>query len=55
MFYNGSGEALEQVAHSGGGRSIPGNIGCQMGWGPEQPALVEDVPAHCRVVRLGKL
>ena len=27
---------------------IPGNIPGQVGWGSEQPDLVEDVPAHCR-------
>jgi len=26
----------------------PGNIPGQVGWGSEQPDLVEDVPAYCR-------
>jgi len=30
---------------------IPGNTQDQVGWGSEQPGLVEDVPADCR--RLG--
>jgi len=47
-FYNQSGETLEQVAQRGGRHLIPGNIQRQVGWGSEQPHLVEDVPAHCR-------
>jgi len=27
---------------------IPGNIQTQVGWGSEQPSLVEDVLAYCR-------
>jgi len=27
---------------------MPGNIRGQAGWGSEQPALGEGVPAHCR-------
>jgi len=34
---------------------FPGNIQGQVGWGFEQPDLVEDVPAHCRVVGLDDL
>ena len=40
VFYNKGGEALEQVAQSGGGCSIPGDIQDQAGWGPEQLGLV---------------
>ena len=50
IFYNESGETLEQVAQRGGRCPIPGNIQDQAGQGFEQPDLVEDVPAHCRGV-----
>jgi len=51
MYYTEGGEPLAQVAHSGGGCPIPGNIqGCS-----EQPGLVEDVPAHRREVGLDDL
>ena len=46
---------LEQVAQRSGRCSIPGNIQGQVGWGSEQPGLVEDVPAHCRAVGLDDL
>ena len=49
IFYNEGGETLEQVAQRGGRGPIPGNIQGQVGWGSEQPDLVEDVPAYCRV------
>ena len=32
----------------GGRCPIPGNIQGKVGWGSEQPDLVEDVPGHCR-------
>jgi len=35
-----------EVVESGG--PIPGNIQGQVGWGSEQPGLVENAPAHCR-------
>ena len=31
---------------------IPGNIQGQVGWGSEQPGVVEDVPSHCRGFRV---
>ena len=34
---------------------MPGNIQDQVGWGSEQPGLVEDVPARCRVLGLDDL
>jgi len=34
------------------GGPIPGNIQGQVGWGSEQPGVVEDLPAHCRRVGL---
>jgi len=39
---------LEWVAQRGSGGPIPGNIPGQVGWGSEQPGLVEGVPAHGR-------
>jgi len=42
------GETVEQIAQSGSGGPIPGNIQGQVRWGSELPGLVEDVPAHCR-------
>ena len=53
--YGEGGETLEQVAQRGGRCPIPGKIQGQVGWGSEQPDLVEDVPAHCRGVRLDDL
>ena len=50
------GETLEQVAQSGGRRSIPGNIqGQEVGGGSQQPDLAEDVPPHCTAVGLDDL
>jgi len=46
---------LAQVAQRGGRCPIPGNIQGQVGWGSEQPGLVEDVPAHGRGVGLDGL
>ena len=43
-------EALEQVAQRGCGCPIPGSVQGQVGWGFEQPGLVEGVPAHGRGV-----
>ena len=40
------GEALERVAQRGCGCPIPGRVPGQVGWGFEQPGLVEGVPAH---------
>jgi len=53
--YHRAGEALAQVAQRGSGGPIPGNIQGQVGWGSEQPGLVEDVPAHCRGAELDDL
>jgi len=55
IFYHEGGETLEHVAQRGSGGLIPGNSQGQVGWGPEQPGLVEDVPAHCRAVWLDDL
>ena len=43
-----SGEALEQVARRSCGCPIIGSFQGQVGWGFEQPGLVEGVPAHSR-------
>ncbi|KAK4830544.1 hypothetical protein QYF61_011682 [Mycteria americana] len=48
IFYDEGGEALEQVSQRGCRCLIPGSIEGHVGWGSEQPDLVEDVPAHCR-------
>ena len=53
--YDECGKTLEQVAQRGGRCPIPGNVHGPVGWGSEQPDLVEDVPAHCRGVGLDDL
>ena len=45
IFYKEGDETLAQVAQRGGRCPIPGSIQGQVGWGSEQPDLVEDVPA----------
>jgi len=55
FFYHKASETLEQVAQRGSGGPIPGNIQGQVGWGSEQPDLVEDISAHCREVGLDDL
>ena len=44
------GEALAQVAQRSCGCPLPGSVQGQLGWGFEQPGLVEGVPAHGRGV-----
>ena len=39
---------LEQVAQSSYEHPLPGIVQGQIGWGFEQPGLVEGVPAHGR-------
>ncbi|KAK4824617.1 hypothetical protein QYF61_016923 [Mycteria americana] len=46
FFYNAGGETREQVAQRSCGCPIIGSVQCQVGWGFEQPDLVEDVPAY---------
>lgn len=41
---------LNQDALRGGGCLIPGGVHSQVGWGTEQPGLVEDASVHCRGV-----
>ena len=47
LYYKGGG-ALEQVAQTDYGLSIPKRAQGQVGWGSDQPGLVEGVPAHGR-------
>ena len=48
ILYDGSMETLEQVAQRSCGCPLPGSVQGEVGWGLEQPDLVEDVPAHGR-------
>jgi len=41
---------VELVAQRSCGCPLPGSVQGQVGWGFEQPGLVEDVPAHGRGV-----
>jgi len=50
FFTMGVVETLEQVAQRSCGCPLPGIVQGQVGWGFEQPGLVEDVPAHGRGV-----
>ena len=38
---------MDQVTQRGGRCPIPEDLQYQVGWGSEEPDLVEDVPAHC--------
>jgi len=44
------GEVLAQVAQRSCVWPLPGSVQGQVGWGFEQPGLVEGVPAHGRGV-----
>jgi len=48
--YSEGAEALAQVAQRSCGCALPGSVQGQVGWGFEQPGLVEGVPAHGRGV-----
>ena len=50
MFYDESGERLEQVAQRSCGCAIIGRVQVQLGRGFEQCDLVKDVPVHGRRV-----
>jgi len=39
-------EALAQVTQRSCGCPLPGSVQGQVGWGSEQPGLVDGVPAH---------
>ena len=43
-------DKLEQVAQRSCGCPLPESVQAQVGWGFEQPGLVESVPAHGRGV-----
>jgi len=53
IYYCEGGETLERVARRGGRYPIPGNIQAQVGWGSEEPDLVEEICAPCRGGGLG--
>jgi len=55
IFSNEGGETPGQVAQRGGRCPVPRNPQGQVGWGSEQPGLVEAVPAHCRGIGLDDL
>ena len=50
MFYNESGERLEEVAQRSCGCAIIGRVQGELGRGFEQRDLVKDVPVHGRGV-----
>lgn len=43
------------IAQGSCGCAIPGGVQGHIGWGSEQPALVEDVSAHGRELKLHDL
>jgi len=49
LFYEG-GEGLAQIAHRSSRCPLPESIQGQVGWGFEQPGLMESVPPHGRGV-----
>jgi len=53
IFYNEGGETLAQVAQRSCGCPLLGSVQGRVGWGFEQPGLVEDVPAHGRGIGTG--
>ena len=52
FFHPEGDEALEQVAHGGGGCPIPGGIQGRAGCGSGQPGLVVGDPAHSSGLKL---
>ena len=48
LYYEGGG-APEQVAQRGSGCPLTGSVQGQVGWGFEQPGVVEGIPAHVKV------
>jgi len=55
IFYSEGGEALAQVAHRICGCPLPGSVQGQVGWGSDQPGLVEGVPSRGRGLELNDL
>jgi len=53
ILYYESGEGLDQVAQRSCGCPLPGSVQGQVGWGFEQPGLVEGVHVHGRGVGIG--
>jgi len=51
ILHSKAGETLVHVAQRSCGCPIPGNVQGQVGWGFEQPGLMEGVPTHGRTVR----
>ena len=49
VLYCEGGEELAQVAQRYCGCPVPGSVQGQVGWGLEQPGLLEGVPAYGRV------
>jgi len=47
--------SMKRSTQRGRGGPIAGNVQGQVGWGSEQPVLVEYVPTHCRGVELDDL
>ena len=43
---------MEEVAQRSCGCPLPGSVQGQVGWGFDQPGVVEGVPAHSRGVGL---
>jgi len=52
FFYHKRGETLGQITQRGSGGSVSRNIQSHVGWGSEQPGLVEDIPTYCSRVGL---
>ena len=50
ILYCEDGETLKQVAQRSCGCPLPVSVQGQVGWGFEQPGVVEGVPASSRVV-----
>lgn len=46
FFYNESGRTVAQIGQGGGGCPTSGTTQGQVGWGSEQPDVVENAPAH---------
>jgi len=46
ILHSGGGEALAQVTQRSCGCPLPDRVQGQLGWGWEQPGLVEGVPAR---------
>lgn len=54
FFYNEGGETLQQVSQRSCECPIIEGVQGQVGWGFQQPGLVKDVTAYCKVVGLAE-